>query len=41
MGVTNQAAGRIRVDVPAGMNVYAWTARIDGLSGDLEIGTSR
>lgn len=41
MGVTNQAAGRIRVDVPEGMNVYAWTARVDGLSGDLEIGTSR
>jgi streptogramin lyase len=41
MGVTNQPAGRIRVDVPPGMNVYAWTARIDGLSGDLEISGPR
>ena len=37
MGVGDQDAGRIRIDVPAGMRVYAWTAELDALSGDLEI----
>ena len=37
MGVTDQKAGRIRVDVPAGMNVFAWATRVDGFTGDLEL----
>ena len=41
LGVADQAAGRIRVDVPAGMNVYAWTVQVDGFSGDLEIAALR
>ena len=41
LGVTDQAAGRIRVDVPVGMNVYGWTAQVDGYSGDLEIAALR
>ncbi|HEY1251536.1 MAG TPA: hypothetical protein VGH97_10125 [Thermoanaerobaculia bacterium] len=41
MGVTNQKAGRVRVDVPAGMNVFAWSVRVDGFTGDLEIGVVR
>ncbi len=36
-GVTNQPGGRIRVDVPSGMNVYAWTAAIDNETGDLDL----
>ncbi len=41
MGVTDQTAGRIRIDVPAGMNVFAWTARVDGFTGDLELAAAR
>ena len=41
LGVADQAAGRIRVDVPVGMNVYAWTVQVDGFSGDLEIAALR
>jgi streptogramin lyase len=41
MGVTDQKAGRIRIDVPQGMNVFAWTARVDGFTGDLEIAAPR
>lgn len=41
LGVTNQPAGLIRVDVPDGMNVFAQTARVDGFTGDLEIGPVR
>jgi hypothetical protein len=37
MGVTDQKAGRVRIDVPMGMNVYAWAVRVDGFSGDLEL----
>ena len=41
MGVTNQAAGRIAIDVPEGMKVYAWAARVDGFTGDVEISGPR
>jgi streptogramin lyase len=37
LGVTNQDAGRIRVDVPAGMNVFGWTAALDVPTGDIDI----
>ncbi len=36
-GITNQPGGRIRIDVPDGMNVYAWTAAVDGLTGDVDL----
>ncbi len=36
-GITDQPAGSIRLDVPAGMNVYAWTAAVDGVTGDVDI----
>ncbi len=35
--ITNQPGGRIRVDVPEGMNVYAWTAAVDNQTGDLDL----
>ncbi|MEP6992917.1 MAG: hypothetical protein ABI968_00250 [Acidobacteriota bacterium] len=41
LGVADQTAGRIRVDVPADMNVYAWTAQVDGFTGDLELAALR
>jgi streptogramin lyase len=37
LGVPNQEGGRIRIDVPAGMNVYAWTAEVDGQTGDVDL----
>jgi streptogramin lyase len=37
LGVPNQDGGRIRVDVPAGMKVYAWTAEVDGQTGDVDL----
>jgi streptogramin lyase len=37
LGVTNQEGGRIRVDVPANMKIYAWTAEVDGQSGDVDL----
>jgi hypothetical protein len=37
LGVPSQAGGRIRVDVPPGMNVYAWAAEVDGVTGDVEL----
>ena len=36
-GITNQPGGRIRMDVPSGMNVYAWTAEVDAISGDVDL----
>ncbi len=36
-GVTNQPGGRIRIDVPEGMNVYAWTATVDNVTGDVDL----
>ncbi len=37
LGVPNQEGGRIRVDVPAGMKVYAWTAEVDRQTGDVDL----
>ncbi len=36
-GLTNQPGGRIRLDAPNGMNVYAWTASVDNQSGDVDL----
>ncbi len=36
-GVTDQPGGRIRIDVPDGMNLYAWTAEVDGHTSDVEL----
>ena len=41
LGVSNQAAGRIRVDVPDGMTVYGWTAALDVPTGDIDISPLR
>ena len=41
LGVPNQAAGRIRVDVPDGMTVYGWTAALDVPTGDIDISPLR
>ena len=38
-GITNQPGGRVRLTVPGGMNVYAWTAEVDGISGDVDLAT--
>ena len=37
LGVSNQAAGRIRVDAPTGMHVFGWTAALDVPTGDIDI----
>jgi streptogramin lyase len=37
LGVTSQTAGRVRVDVPAGMNVFGWAAATDNPTGDIDI----
>jgi hypothetical protein len=37
LGVSNQPAGRIRLDVPAGMQVFAWAAAMDTITGDIDI----
>jgi len=31
----------VPVDVPAGMNVYAWTADVDGHSSDIDLAPLR
>jgi streptogramin lyase len=36
-GLTNQPGGRIRMDVPSGMNVYAWTVEVDTITGDVDL----
>jgi hypothetical protein len=36
-GITNQPGGRVRLTVPTGMNVYAWTAEVDAISGDVDL----
>jgi hypothetical protein len=37
LGVSSIDGGRIRMDVPPGMNVYAWTAEVDGITGDVDL----
>ena len=41
LGVPNQAAGRIRVDVPEGMTLFGWTAALDAPTGDIDISPLR
>jgi streptogramin lyase len=41
LGVSNQEAGRIEVGAAAGMDVYAWTAQVDGVTGDVDIAPLR
>jgi streptogramin lyase len=41
LGVSNQAAGRIEVAAAEEMNVYAWTAEVDGVTGDVDIAPLR
>lgn len=36
LGVTDQPAGRVRLDVPAGMTVFGWAAATD-VTGDIDI----
>ena len=38
-GITNQPGGRVRLTVPSGMNVYAWTVEVDAVSGDVDLAT--
>ncbi len=40
-GITNQPGGRIRIDVPDGMNVYVWTAEVDGHTSDVDLAPLR
>ncbi|MGE5414397.1 MAG: hypothetical protein ACM3NW_09500, partial [Syntrophomonadaceae bacterium] len=37
LGVTNQDAGRVRVDAPAGMRVFGWAAATDNVTGDIDL----
>ncbi len=37
LGVTNQAAGRVRLDAPAGMSVFGWAAAVDDVTGDFDL----
>jgi hypothetical protein len=37
MGVTNQNAGRVRIDVDGGMRVFGWSADVDQISGDIDL----
>lgn len=36
-GVTNQNAGRVRVDAEDGMRVFGWSADVDQISGDIDL----
>ncbi len=37
LGVSNQAAGRVRLDVADGMNVFGWAAAVDTVTGDIDL----
>ncbi|HTR04766.1 MAG TPA: hypothetical protein VMN82_16380 [Thermoanaerobaculia bacterium] len=37
LGVSNQEAGRVRLDVAAGMTVFGWAAAVDGVTGDIDL----
>jgi streptogramin lyase len=37
LGVTSQAAGRVKIDVGAGMNVFGWNAATDDVTGDIDL----
>jgi sugar lactone lactonase YvrE len=36
-GITDQPAGRVRVDVDAGMRVFGWSADVDQITGDIDL----
>jgi streptogramin lyase len=36
-GVSNQNAGRVRIDVDGGMRVFGWSADVDQVSGDIDL----
>ncbi|HTY43045.1 MAG TPA: hypothetical protein VMH79_14320 [Thermoanaerobaculia bacterium] len=37
LGVSNQEAGRVRLDAAAGMTVFGWAAAVDGVTGDIDL----
>ena len=37
LGVATQDAGRVRIDVPAGMRVFGWNAATDNVTGDIDL----
>jgi streptogramin lyase len=37
VGVTNQNAGRVRLDVDGGMRVFGWSADVDLVTGDIDL----
>ncbi|HKD16576.1 MAG TPA: DUF5719 family protein, partial [Thermoanaerobaculia bacterium] len=37
LGVTNQNAGRVRIDVEGGMRVFGWSADVDQVTGDIDL----
>ncbi|HYX22182.1 MAG TPA: hypothetical protein VFA98_15170 [Thermoanaerobaculia bacterium] len=37
LGVSNQDAGRVRIDVPEGMRVFGWSAATDNVTGDIDL----
>ena len=37
LGVANQDAGRVRIDVPEGMRVFGWNAATDNVTGDIDL----
>lgn len=37
LGVENQDAGRVRIDAPAGMRVFGWSAATDNVTGDIDL----
>jgi streptogramin lyase len=37
LGVSDQDAGRVRIDVPEGMRVFGWNAATDNVTGDIDL----
>ncbi len=37
LGVSDQDAGRVRIDVPEGMRVFGWSAATDNVTGDIDL----
>jgi hypothetical protein len=37
LGVATQDAGRVKIDVPAGMRVFGWNAATDNVTGDIDL----
>ena len=36
-GITDQPAGRVRIDVDGGMRVFGWSADVDQITGDIDL----